>query len=315
MKRTIATLGLGTLLAVATVGADAASLNSEAVSVSSNRVRLGDIFTGLGPLAEREIGPAPAPGQSAVYDATYLSRLARAYQLDWQPSPGERQVVVSRATRAIGGDEIRASLTEALARRVPTGRLQIELDDRGPPIQLPAEARVDMVVENLYFPPAQTRFSAELVLSNDSGVFRRVPVAGRALTFVEVPVLNRRIAPGDLITPADIGWVEAATSQLASDVAISESDLVNRTPRRTLQVQVPVSLRDIQAQRLVAKGALVTMVLQAPHMVLATQGRALQDGSRGELIRVINTQSNRTVDAVVVNAGQVSVARPGGLLN
>lgn len=312
--RTGLALSLGAFLALSVGTAGAVSLNPDAM-VSSDRIRLGDLFTDLGAQGKREIGPAPAPGRSVVYDAGYLTRLAHSYQVDWQPAPGESQVVITRATRTIGATEIRAALTEAMTRRVSSGRLQIELDDRGAPIQLPAEARVDVTVENLYFPPAQTRFSAELVLSNESGVFRRVPVAGRALTFIEVPVLSRRVSPGDVITPADITWIEAPTSQLASDVAISEGDLVNRTPRRSLGVQTPVSLRDIQAQRLITKGALVTMVLQAPNMLLTTQGRAMQDGARGEMIRVVNTQSNRTVDAVVVNYNQVSVPRPGGMIN
>ena len=53
------------------------------------------------------------------------------------------------------------------------------------------------------------------------------------------------------------------------------------------------------------------IVLQAPGMTLTAQGKALEDGGRGEMIRVVNIQSNRTIDATVQAAGQVGLFAPG----
>jgi flagella basal body P-ring formation protein FlgA len=47
-------------------------------------------------------------------------------------------------------------------------------------------------------------------------------------------------------------------------------------------------------------------------MRLTAQGRALQDGAAGEVIRVVNTKSNTTVTGVVVADGTVSVAPNAG---
>jgi flagellar basal body P-ring formation protein FlgA len=65
--------------------------------------------------------------------------------------------------------------------------------------------------------------------------------------------------------------------------------------------------RDIRGARLVTKGALITIAVETPIMTITAQGRAMADGAMGETIQVINTQSNRTVDAVVVASGKVSV--------
>jgi flagella basal body P-ring formation protein FlgA len=46
-------------------------------------------------------------------------------------------------------------------------------------------------------------------------------------------------------------------------------------------------------------------------MRLTAQGRALQDGAKGEVVRVVNTKSNTTVSGVVVADGKVTVQADG----
>ncbi len=57
----------------------------------------------------------------------------------------------------------------------------------------------------------------------------------------------------------------------------------------------------------VAKGSLVTIVLKTPTMILTAQGRAVEDGGRGDVIRVMNTRSKKIVEGVVSRPGTVSV--------
>lgn len=43
---------------------------------------------------------------------------------------------------------------------------------------------------------------------------------------------------------------------------------------------------------------------------MSMQGRAQQDGAKGEVVRILNTQSNRTIEAVVIGSGLVEVNLP-----
>jgi flagella basal body P-ring formation protein FlgA len=65
---------------------------------------------------------------------------------------------------------------------------------------------------------------------------------------------------------------------------------------------------------LVHKGDLVTIVLETPSLQLTAQGKALDDGARGALVRIENTKSSRIVDASVTAAGTVAVVLPGGAM-
>jgi flagella basal body P-ring formation protein FlgA len=53
----------------------------------------------------------------------------------------------------------------------------------------------------------------------------------------------------------------------------------------------------------VRRGEPVTLVYQAPGMALSMRTRALEDAAIGDAVRLLNTASNRTIDAVVTGPG------------
>ena len=56
----------------------------------------------------------------------------------------------------------------------------------------------------------------------------------------------------------------------------------------------------------VRRGEILTLVYVAPGMQLTTRARAMGDAAVGDAIRVVNLQSNRTVEATVTGAGAAS---------
>lgn len=208
-----------------------------------------------------------------------------------------------------GMPHVEAVLSDALSRVVTVGRLQMELDTRAIELRAPQGAG-GLTVENLYYNPVQGRFAAEIVVSNTQPAVR-LPVAGRAFGVVQVPVLSRRVMPGDVIGPTDVDWADVRADQTSSDTAATDAQLIGMTPKRGVSTNQPVRLRDLQSPRMIDKGALVTITLATDSLSLTTQGKALQDGGRGDVIRVVNTQSNRIVEATVAGPNIVAVAKPG----
>ena len=52
----------------------------------------------------------------------------------------------------------------------------------------------------------------------------------------------------------------------------------------------------------------VTILYEVPGIVLTVRGKALEAGAVGDMINVLNVQSNRTVQATVIGPGRVSIA-------
>ncbi|MGD9982451.1 MAG: flagellar basal body P-ring formation chaperone FlgA [Hyphomonadaceae bacterium] len=59
----------------------------------------------------------------------------------------------------------------------------------------------------------------------------------------------------------------------------------------------------VLADAAIRRGESVTLVYQMPGMALSMRARSLEDGAVGQPIRLINTSSNRTIDAVVTGPG------------
>lgn len=57
------------------------------------------------------------------------------------------------------------------------------------------------------------------------------------------------------------------------------------------------------ADAIVRRGQPVTLVYEAPGLALTLRGRALEDAGLGQSVRVLNTSSNQTIDAVVTGPG------------
>jgi flagellar basal body P-ring formation protein FlgA len=61
---------------------------------------------------------------------------------------------------------------------------------------------------------------------------------------------------------------------------------------------------------LVLRNEAVTLIYEAPGLMLTIRGKALESGAEGDLVNVLNIQSKRTVQGTVSGPGQVTMAPP-----
>jgi flagella basal body P-ring formation protein FlgA len=309
MVRRLAVL-LGAAMLLGTPVAAAAPALRASVTVSAPIVRLGDLFVDAGKDAAVEIAPAPDAGQRTTYDARWLAAIAKEHHLAWMPGSDYDQVVVERASRAIGSDTIVSKLLAAIATTQPVDNAVIQLDNGGPRLIVPAEADDSVTIDGLTIDPRSGRLSALISAPAGDANAPRQRVVGRLFFQVDMPVLNRSLSPGETITADDLGHRLMRRDQVGPDAVTDASALIGKTPRRALRADDMVRSGDVQVPIIVHKNDLVTIILDTPSLHLSTQAKALDDGAMGAAIRVSNTSSNRVVDAIVRGANTVSVSLP-----
>jgi flagella basal body P-ring formation protein FlgA len=292
--------------------AEAATLRTD-TTISGDTVRLGHLFDDVMGKEDQPVGRAPAPGRRATYDATYLLRVASYHQIAWRPSSQFDRAVVTRTSSVVNAEMVRGAIQGELIAKLNADRLNVDLDNKLLEIHLPADQPATLKLESITFDQVQGRFSAVLVAPAEGPEQTRTAISGRAAALVDVPVLTRRVKPGEVITASDIGYMEVRVNRMGGDLLRDTSDLIGQTPRRLITENSPIRIRDLQQPQVVTKGSLVTMVLQQKSMTLTAQGKALEAGSDGQVIRVVNTMSNRTVEAVVIGPNQVSISKPGSI--
>jgi flagellar basal body P-ring formation protein FlgA len=210
------------------------------------------------------------------------------------------------AGRALAEPAIEKVVLAALAeRRVNVAGATLELAAVSARAAIPASAT--LVVERLAYQPAGQRFSAVFGAAARNQPTQRFTVAGRLRQEIQMPVLNWRLQAGEVITAADLQWVSVPDRGLPANAVYEPQELIGRTPRRGLPAGAPVLAADLKRPVVVAKGALVTLILNTGSMRLTARGRALDEGGIGDVISVANAQSRTVVAGVVIANGQVAV--------
>ncbi len=296
---------LSLLVAPAAWAANTVAHNPQ-VQLDRATIRLGDVFSGLPATADVEIATAPNPGKNVVYDYSVLSKLAQRYNLDWQVANYNDKSVITRVAQHITPDMIRDAVIDQLKAQGVTGEIDILLDQRSIAIDLPTDVKLGFSLHDFNFDKNTQRFRTELLAAVDTPAFQQITLSGRASTAVAVPVLNKTLAQGIIISKADLDWIKLPAERSNDYIRTAEA-LVGMELKRQMPEQSALRPQDLLPARVVLQGNLVTMQVIAPGMMLTAQGRALQDGAVGDVIRVTNTQSKRVVEGKIISAGLVQI--------
>jgi len=304
---------LGVAASVISSRAETASILHPSVIVNDDVVRLGDIFEDAGARSDTVVAASPKFGHEAVYDAAWLTNIARNNGLDWQPMIGADHVTIERASIEISARQIEDALKIALAQNLAKNgagrKIELALDNRTVALVGDPNSHSDIQIHDLWIDSDNTRFTATVAAGSGSSA-QNVKVSGKIFDMISVPVLTHRIAYKDVIGPDDIRFAEFRSDLLDRDVVTDPDSVIGMTPRRPLVENTPVHTGDLRAPTVITKGTLVSMVVETPYMTLTAQGRAIEDGAIGQAIRVMNTQSKVTVDAVVDGPSRVTVRAP-----
>ncbi len=306
---TAAAVALGAVLSLAAPArADGVLALRSAARVTGAQVKLGDLFDNAGPHADDVVANAPAPGTTLMFEAAWLSATVRNAGLAWEPPSAMTAIKVQRAARTVDNTELTKPLTEALGLAATKTSLQFDTQYR---IQVPLGDEPGYAVENAQINQSAGRFTAELHVPPGDPSVAPIRVAGRLVTMADVPVLAHPMMPGEAIAKTDITWAQVPTANLPAGDISDPQDMIGRTPRHPLQAGQTLRALDLQVPIVIKRNDAVLIVLEKPGLYMTAEGKALEDGGRGAAIRVVNTQSNRTIDAVVLASGQVAVRPPG----
>lgn len=292
---------------IAPLSAHAVSLKQQSV-VQDSTIKLSDLFHGVREEdAQRVLGLAPHPGQEMVLNARTLLRVAIALDLPWRPSSSADQVVVKRAASVVSRDTIEALLLDSLAEKGVKGQLQLTVGSGADQIILPEDMPATAEVIDLEYRPESNWFAASIVAPSADNQAFSGRITGTFERLVEVPVLKATLRNGTVIGMRDLETIALPERSVQHDVIVDVQELVGMTPRRQLYMGKPVKTGEIEAPRIVSRGELVTMVFTEGALKLTARGKALENGAKGDFIRVTNVNSSKTLEARVTNAREVTV--------
>jgi flagella basal body P-ring formation protein FlgA len=286
--------------------ANAVDLKQNSI-IEGSVITLGDIFYNLPHNEDKVLGPAPRPGADMVLNARTLLRIAIALDLPWRPASNAEHIVLERAATLISAEDIENELIDAIKTEGYNGEFELALPRSTTEMILPQDQSGAFEISDLQVDTQRDHFSAIISAPDANNPIQTMRVAGKMHPIVQVPVLSDTFRNGSIIRKRDITFQKHRAKSLNHDVILNADELVGMTPRRMLFNDKPIKLSEIEAPQIIKRGENVTMTFNNGAMILTAMGKAMENGSKGDLIRVVNASSSRTIMAMVTGQKQVKV--------
>jgi len=133
-----------------------------------------------------------------------------------------------------------------------------------------------------------------------------VPVSVKVMT--EVIIAKRALERGTIISAADVGLEQRDISRLHRGYLEQKNLAVGKKLKQRVRRNQIVSPSQLDSPQAIKRNNRVTILASNRMIQVRMAGKALQNGSIGDLIRVRNESSKRELDAMVVAPGIVRVA-------
>ncbi|EHH68064.1 flagellar basal body P-ring formation chaperone FlgA [Gluconobacter morbifer] len=308
MRRTLGAGGLVVLLAVSglPVFTYAATLRT-GVTVDHARVRLSDLFSGLGAGQDMEIGDAPALGANYAVGGPQLTAIAAQFGVDWPDASPLVSITLTRATRLVTEEDVLPVIRQELD-LPPGGHVEISLSGFRP-VAAPLEDRAAPVLLHLEAPKrGAEHFSARLEIPSAHGgqptVFN---VNGTVTMEVRAVVLRHALHSGQLILPDDITTGLIRASQLPEDALQSPEDGVGLEARTGLLEGQALGASMLVHPQIVHRGSPVVASFTSGGLHLTVSGTVLEAAGKGDTVHVYNPNSRMILTARVLDRTEVDV--------
>jgi flagellar basal body P-ring formation protein FlgA len=279
------------------------------VSVASEVVRVGDVVDNAGMLAQVPIYRAPDLGTTGSLPVTQVVTALRAQGVIGVETRDIKQVMVTRLARTVESKEIERAVAQAIEHRGGLGEaanISLTFDRDVADVRLDASNTGALLATSARYEPRNGRFDVTLQIANDNGNPTQLRFAGSAIETVEVAVLTRTVERADILKSADVVVERRPRAEVGTDAAAREQAL-GMQMRRPIRAGQPLRVADLAKPDLVQRDQAVTVIFQTAGLYLTTRGKALDNGTEGDVVSVLNIQSKRTVTGTVTGRGQVTI--------
>ncbi len=275
--------------------------------VEGDNITFGDIFVGAGEKSDYVIAASPAPGKTIAFKASSVAFVAQKHGLQWQPTRSVSMVTVLRKGQIIPQATIAAHIRAALEMELASDQFELELPSRFTKIQISVLEEAEIAVESLSYNERKNSFSAIIVAPANSENATNYRIVGKFYPQTLVPVSTRLIRAGEKIRERDIDYQLVRNNRVGRNIVLDVGELVGKSPRRSLRTGGIFHLNNLGNPVTIAKGKVISVIFKRGGIALTMSGKALENGSEGDIIRVENTHSRKVIQAEVINDQQVRI--------
>jgi flagellar basal body P-ring formation protein FlgA len=222
-----------------------------------------------------------------------------------------REISVTRLARRLDGKDIELQVARALEHRGGLGdaaNLSLTFDRDVKDLRLEASNTGAMQPAAVRYDQRSGRFDITFEIGNErASTPMRLRFTGSAVETVDAAVLARNIERNEVIKSSDVVVERRPKAEAGADLAARDR-AVGMQARRQLRAGQALKAADLAKPDLVQRDQTVTLIYDAVGLYLTVRGKALEGGTEGDVVSVLNLQSKRTVTGTVIGRGQVAIS-------
>jgi flagellar basal body P-ring formation protein FlgA len=281
------------------------------VTVEGDVVRIGDMVDNAGTAAQIAIYRSPDLGTTGTLPTAQVINVLQAHQVIGVDVRDIKSVTVTRLARTIDSRDIESQVAHAIEHRSGLGEaanLALTFDRDVQDLRLDAWNNGDLQPVAVRYEPRSGRFDVSFEIGNSSNNTRtRLRFTGVAIEMLDAAVLTRNVERGDVLKASDVVSERRPKAEAGSDAA-TRTHAVGMQMRKAVRAGQAVRAADLGKPDLVQKDDNVTLIYEASGIYLTARGKAVDTGTEGDTVTVLNLQSKRTISGVVVGRDQVAIS-------
>jgi flagella basal body P-ring formation protein FlgA len=280
-------------------------LRSQA-TITEDVVRIGDLVDHAGIVAKVAIFRAPDLGTTGTVPAERVVEAVRAHAIVGLDTAGISEVTVTRASRAFQPSAIEAILAQAISAQYafgPAKDIVLNFDRELRAVHAEPGSKGEPRIARVSFDARSGRFDATLDIPGQNAL----RLTGRAVATIEVVTLARAVGRGETLKHADLVVERRPRTQPGTGFVSGIDQAAGLAARNALQTGAALRTADLMKPEIVQRNEVVTLIYEVPGITLTVRGKALDGGTEGDTIAVMNEQSKRMVQGTVIGPGRVYV--------
>nr|WP_294914369.1 flagellar basal body P-ring formation chaperone FlgA [uncultured Neokomagataea sp.] len=283
----------------------AATLRPSA-NIEHERIRLSDLFFGLNPGQDVEIGDAPALGQHYTVGGDQLTAIAAQFAVDWPDASPSVSVTLTRAARWVTEDDVLPLVRQALI--LPEhAEIDVTLENFKP-LPVPVKDQEPLVLVQLEHPGRGEHFTARFRVPGHVGTQGTMfTVSGKVQANIRAVILRRSVRAGETLFAEDVTMGLVPFGEVPDDALVAEDDAVGLMVRNSEHAGAVLSAPQLLRPQMVHRGSPVVVSYHGPNVNLTVSGTVLEGGSKGDMVHVYNAASQMILTGRVMGRSAVDV--------
>ncbi|MBW2434988.1 MAG: flagellar basal body P-ring formation protein FlgA [Deltaproteobacteria bacterium] len=287
------------------------------VEINTAEVILGQIATIEGAdarfnqrLKDIPITKAPLPGDTHQIDLDLLQKRLQQHQIDLAAVIVEAppQVIITRSHVEIHKEDIEKIVSEFITQQVPQQNKTLRIKE----MQIPAsvilpEGRITYKVTAPRNRQLMGRCPLSVHFSVNGNTEKKVWVTAVLELLGPVVVTRKPLGRYKPIAADDIEVQTMDLANLPANVLSDPEAAIGKRTKRAIGAQMPLRADSIELPPLVKRGDFVTIIAESQNLKVTTLGQVKKKGCLGERIPVVNLDSKKVLQALVVDANTVKV--------